>query len=333
MLKLSYMKKSIMYLSLIMALLACNDNKKASHLEEKHNSRDFGTIVSMETYAVEVDKLMEIKEWVLTDTTLICKNGGGDPFYYVFSTTNFHVIGEFGSKGNGESEWISPHLMPITDTTYIVIDNFRWGVYNVKQVDGSYVIQRERDMGVQIPLNSQKYLSRLTFGNISYSPREVVWKIMDIETLACLDSIIFFDESKGDNSMLYDFAYDSAFGHAVFAYRHLDGFMVTSLSDGRQVIPEWIIKGDGKERMNGNSYYTDVVCGKKYFYLLSLGERKSVDFSENSFIEIYDYEGNPVKKINLDIQTNKMVYDKINKKVIFQSSIDNDFHVLDYEFE
>lgn len=327
------MKKNIIYLSLIMLLFACNGDKNALQWKEKHNSHEFGTIVSMETRSIEVNELMEIKEWAITDTTLICKNGGGNPFYYVFSTNNFRIVGKFGRKGNGENEWISPHLIPLTDTTYTVIDNFRWGVYSVMKIDSLYTIQREKNMGMQVPLNSLKFLSCSTVGNISYSPREVVWRVTDMENLACLDSIVFFDESKGRNSMLYDFVYDAAFGHAVFAYRYLDGFMVTSLSNGRNVVPKFAMKGDGKERVNGNSYYTDVVCGEKYFYLLSQEERGIVESSGNSFIEIYDYEGSPVKRINLDIKTFRMLYDKINKKVIFQPSMDNDFHVLDYAFE
>lgn len=55
--------------------------------------------------------------------------------------------------------------------------------------------------------------------------------------------------------------------------------------------------------------------------------------SGTSSIEVYDYEGNPMKKINLDIIASHMVYDEINKRVIFSPSMDNDLHVLDYEFE
>ncbi len=137
----------------------------------------------------------------------------------------------------------------------------------------------------------------------------------------------------GFGSTLYNFSYDVAFGHAVFAYLYQDGFMIASLSDGRHVLPELAVKGDGKERMKDGGYYTDVVCGKKYFYLLSQGDVETSGLSGTSSIEVYDYEGNPMKKINLDIIASHMVYDKINKRVIFSPSMDNDLHVLDYEFE
>ncbi len=327
------MKKVLLYVSFVTALVSCNNDKTAPRWEEKHNTREFGAVISMETYPVVVDEFMNIKEWCIVDTMLICKNGGGEPFYYVFNTNDFRITGKFGRKGNGENEWISPHLIPITDTAYTVIDNFRWGIYDVTKVDSSYVIQKKKNMGVQIPLNSPKFVSYLTFGNISYSPREVVWEITDIENLSCSDSIVFFDESKGGNSTLYNFSYDVAFGHAVFAYLYQDGFMIASLSDGRHVIPKLAVKGDGEERMKDGGYYTDVVCGKKCFYVLSQGDVETSGLSGASFIEVYDYEGNPMKKINLDIIASHMVYDEINKRVIFSPSMDNDLHVLDYEFE
>lgn len=195
------MKKVLLYVSFVTALVSCNNDKTAPRWEEKHNTREFGAVISMETYPVVVDEFMNIKEWCIVDTMLICKNGGGEPFYYVFNTNDFRITGKFGRKGNGENEWISPHLIPITDTAYTVIDNFRWGIYDVTKVDSSYVIQKKKNMGVQIPLNSPKFVSYSTFGNISYSPREVVWEITDIENLSCSDSIVFFDESKGGNSL------------------------------------------------------------------------------------------------------------------------------------
>ena len=59
----------------------------------------------------------------------------------------------------------------------------------------------------------------------------------------------------------------------------------------------------------------------------------AVDQARHGAWAVYDYEGNPMKKINLDIIASHMVYDKINKRVIFSPSMDNDLHVLDYEFE
>lgn len=74
------MKKVLLYVSFVTALVSCNNDKTAPRWEEKHNTREFGAVISMETYPVVVDEFMNIKEWCIVDTMLICKNGGGEPF-------------------------------------------------------------------------------------------------------------------------------------------------------------------------------------------------------------------------------------------------------------
>ena len=79
-------------------------------------------------------------------------------------------------------------------------------------------------------------------------------------------------------------------------------------------------------------YYTDVLC-KKNVYLLSQRDVKISDMSGTSSIEVYDYDGNPIKKIVLDIIASNMLYDEVQRKVILRTPMDNDLHVLDYELE
>lgn len=327
------MKKTLLYLSFAMLWVACSHENKAVQEEEKALSHEFDSVVSLDTSPVAITELMNITDWNIIDTVLICKNSGANPFYYVFNTTDFRVMGKFGRKGKGENEWGYPHLIPQTDSTYTVIDNVRWGVYNVTGKDSLYSIQKKRDMGVQIPLNSVKPVSSSTFASILYTPKEVSWKIMDIDNLSSTDSIVFFDETKGKNSTLYDFSYDVSSCHAAFAYLHLDGFVIASLTDDHHVSSLLSMKGDGQERKKGGAYYTDVICRENYIYLLSQREAKTADFSGTSSIEVYDYEGNPIKKILLDIIASSMVYDEINQKVIFRSSMDNDLYVVDYAFK
>lgn len=326
------MKKIIIYLSFAVVFVSCNNKNAASSWDEKHNSREFDSIVTLTTYPVIITEVMDIKEWNIIDTILICKNRGDYPSYYVFNTTNFDVIGEFGCKGKGENEWISPHLIPKSDSVYIVIDNVRLGVYNVVRRDSMYSIQKKKDMVAQIPLNSVRSVSSSAFAYVTHSPKEVSWKIADIETLACMDSIVFSDGNINKNSVFGDFSYNVTDDYAVFAFQHLDRFMIASLSNSHHVLPGLIMQGDGKERVRDDVYYTDVIC-REYIYLLSQKDVRTSELSGTSAIEVYDYSGNPIKKINLDTIVSDMVYDSINKRVIFRTPMDNDLHVLNYELK
>ena len=61
------MKKVLLYVSFVTALVSCNNDKTAPRWEEKHNTREFGAVISMETYPVVVDEFMNIKEWCIVD--------------------------------------------------------------------------------------------------------------------------------------------------------------------------------------------------------------------------------------------------------------------------
>ena len=58
------MKKVLLYVSFVTALVSCNNDKTAPRWEEKHNTREFGAVISMETYPVVVDEFMNIKSGV-----------------------------------------------------------------------------------------------------------------------------------------------------------------------------------------------------------------------------------------------------------------------------
>lgn len=44
------MKKVLLYVSFVTALVSCYNDKTAPRWEEKHNTREFGAVISMETY-------------------------------------------------------------------------------------------------------------------------------------------------------------------------------------------------------------------------------------------------------------------------------------------
>ena len=66
------MKKVLLYVSFVTALVSCNNDKTAPRWEEKHNTREFGAVISMETYPVVVDEFMNIKDhFIMCSTQMI----------------------------------------------------------------------------------------------------------------------------------------------------------------------------------------------------------------------------------------------------------------------
>lgn len=323
--------KNIVAAGLVLLLSAsCGSDKTDRKWEEKENTFAFKTVVKGETTPVELEALMDIEDWRLVDSVIVCKNNGGIPYYYVLDSEDFSVCGKFGLKGNGENEWLYPHFLGKTGEEYCVLDNGRMGLYQVTRGDSSYVIRRMRDVKPVLPFKAVKSVSYPMFAYVTYSPNEIAWRVGNAETMAVSDSVAFTDEEGKGEAIRYDFSYDVSAGHAVLAGLHQDWFLILGLSGEGRISPRWMVKGQEGEQPEGTVYYTDVACGKDV-YLLSQRNVDPSDASGTSSVEVYDYEGRPLRRLDLDIIASKMIVDEARGRLVFCSPMDNALHVLEAE--
>lgn len=336
MLKIIFMnrirKNSNWVFGLSLLLFACNGKPKGTVWEEHVNTLDFTSIEQVKTTSFALSEIMEIEEWLLSDTLLVCKNSSGNPYYYVINVNDFSVIGAFGHRGHGQNEWIGPRLVQKGEGGFCVLDNGRRAVYEVEKPDTTYSIHKLKDLTLELPLNNVKSIAYPICAYCTNIPNALVWNVGNIETLSVSDSISFVDENNEGKSIRYDFSYDVNQGYVVFAGLYIDRFMVARLDESNRLSHKLMFVGNGEEDMERKAYYTDVVCGD-FIYLLSQRKMDLPNMSGTSQIEVYDYSGKPIKVINLDIVATNMVYDKHNKRFVFLSPSDNDLHVLDYVFE
>ncbi len=161
--------------------------------------------------------------------------------------------------------------------------------------------------------------------------REVLkWGIMDVTTGEKIDSINFnaHDESDPDVRLFLKTATNGQY--IVFVNIPKDEFQIAKVSSDGKVTERTVYKGS--DALSPESpYYVDVVCGKEYFYLLS---EKNAKFSRqdglsgNSDIEIYDYAGNPVAQLKLDIISISMLLDEDRGRLLLTSPLDEDIHIV-----
>ncbi len=273
----------------------------------------------------DVPVLMDLREWYVDGNKLICWNDMGNPYYYVLDINDFHVIDSFGMKGKGKNEWILPHLLVKGSDDYSVIDNSRRALYSI---DGSgRTINRQGDFSIPELINYARYIGYPYFAYIVYTPNVISWKIRNVETTEEISSVPFKDASGKGNAMLYDFMYDVFNGKVVFASNKLDRFMVSSLADDYEVVPEVMVNGDNVESMGRKRYYMDVVCDESKIYLLS-NRFVSAKGDGNSVIEIFDFDGSPVKLLDIGVLANKLAIDRKGKRLLVFSPIDNGIYVV-----
>ena len=276
------------------------------------------------TNAFDLDTVVVIDEWLLHENQLICKSRKNKFFFYHFNIKDFSYNKAWGSKGEGPDEFIAPHLLPLSSTSCLVIDN---GKREVVCLDNGGVVKKML-MPTKVVSSPLMYKYPL-IGYVEKSPHKIVWQIQNIETLERIDSLSFIDDTRQGNSFLYDFCWDIHENILLLASLYEDRFMMAEIQNGR-IVNKVLYYGDGLADEN-TPCYSDVQCTKEYIYLLS---QKEVDIRKGegfSVVEIYDYNGNPKMLLELDIIARRMLVDTENERLLFHSPMDDEIHVLDWK--
>lgn len=304
-----------LYYIFILFFISCNKSDNNTRCKEKVMSCDFNANLDVSTINVELDEILEIQDWYIHDTLLICKNDVGTPFYYTFDLATFKKVNSFGQKGNGPTEWISPQLVS-NQKDLFVIDNQTKNIHKVDSIMSK--IGKSKEVFAINYLHSRNYpiCSYLT-----YSPKETSIKLYNIENDSLVEEFLLVNKEYKQR-----FSYDINGNKLVTAYNRVERITIYSIEEDYSLSPSITLNGSLSESPN-QYYYSDVVCDEKYFYLLS---QKNVNFKNidgYSQIEVYDYLGNNIALIKLDILAKRMLMDKINDRFILLSQMDDNLHI------
>ena len=156
---------------------------------------------------------------------------------------------------------------------------------------------------------------------LTYSPKETLIKLYNIEKDSIMNEITLVNNNYKER-----FAYNFKNKYLVTAYNRVERIVIYSIENNYKLSPTIILNGFLNESPE-KYYYSDVVCDKNFFYLLS---QKNVDFTNidgYSHIEVYDYSGNNIALLKLDILAKRMLIDKINNRFLFLSQLDDKIHI------
>lgn len=304
-----------LYYFCVFLLFSCNKNSSKIEKQERIMNYDFDTNLDISTTSVELEEILDIQDWYIRDSLLICKNSLGSPFYYSFNLSNFQFNSSFGQKGNGPTEWISPQLV-VGRNNLFVIDNQTKYLYKIDSVISK--------MGKCKELFAINYLQTCNYpicSYLTYSPKETLIKLYDVEKDSIMNETIL-----ANNDYKERFAYNVNSKFLVTAYNRIERIVIYTTENNYKLSPSIILNGTLNESP-GKYYYSDVVCDENFFYLLS---QKNVDFTNingYSHIEVYDYSGNNIALLKLDIFAKRMLLDEKNNRFVFLSQMDDNIHI------
>ncbi len=282
------MKINILLLSpLCLLLFGCNVGTKHRHLSSDFKEKHKALLMK----AFDIEDQDAIRSIYLINNSICIENEHVSPIFNFYDEKGMKN-GSFGNIGHGKGEFIMPHLCEGEKDTMIVIDNgskMLTSVYNMNTCHSE-----KSDIGHNV--NKLKTIRWPYVGYYHYMHNKISWDIYNVEKKELIESIPF----EGEEPHLETFVWSSYNEHLVFAYKYYNKFRICKLSPQMTLKDEIIYEANLQEPREDKCYYSDIVCCKDFFVVLSQRDVVSKANNANSKIQIYNYLGTPIKELSLD---------------------------------
>ena len=260
-----------------------------------------------------IDTCQIIKEYTLAlnnDITYITNINGdyifkadlGNFFYYIFDK-DFLLSDSLGRRGRGNKEFLFPHLLNANDDM-LLFDHTRRESFIAKET----LVPIPR-LNIEGNPNKLRTIRWPYVGCYHFVSDSIIWNVVNAIDGKISFSIAFNDETNKPEAYLQTFTWDSEGNHVAFAYKYYNRIRICSLTDRMDLLSDDIYSfcNEYDRPKESKCYYTDVICYDDLFCALSQKNMSIFNDEWSSEIEIFDYEGNNVRKIILDGAYSQMI--------------------------
>lgn len=319
--KMKYLFRIFIFSTFAMSIYSCKNGGKNLN---KQMDRNFRYVLSRNTNVVYADSFLIIDNWYISDYDLICISKN-PPFFYEIDTHDFSLKKKYGEKGHAEGEWQLPFAFIIDKNRKLYIESFGGG----KCIITSNNNIQKRVIQEPSPLNRVELFKFPIIGYAQYTSNNITWKLVNVENDQLIDSIMFVDTSKKGKAYLWDFQWNSYNNTIVMAHSQKECFSVINLDSNTHKIKDVTVYNGIGEHNEYSDFYAGVACSKDFIYLLSVRNVDLRTMSGKSDVEIYDYKGNAIGLIHIDILASRIIYDEANSQLLFTSMEDTMIHSLE----
>jgi hypothetical protein len=291
--------------------------------------------VSLSPDSAAIDVAVGIAGWKLADDQIIILSGQDrEHFLYTFSVPDFKLLYKYGKYGQGPDEFIAANWLNMTKENQLGLYDiprssmylynlkpdtlYRYRTFMFRPWDGSLC----KPYSFIQQLNDSVFLLKADMREIDYTEIEVV----DISSDTVLQTFRSQITHKPKTIFTtYYFEMAASEKNLVLAYNYINRLEVFEYDT--EMNPVLLIGSDRdqhdlKRGEDFITYYTQVLCDDKYIYGLYQGRKE--DEIENSYIEIYTFDGAPVLQIELDRYIHSIQPDK-KRNCIYGYSPNNSF--------
>jgi hypothetical protein len=297
------MKKYLSLLFIIIAIHACNDNKKKIRVNV--NVEEKKLIASK----ILSDKIFSPDFMVKVNDKLLISSSLSDTMLYVYSLPSLRYLNSSGAKGHGPEDF---QFFPMfcessTNSAYI------WG-YNpitIKKFtinnDGYLSLENLIKLPRYEAFNNMYIINDSVF--IYYLPDLLRIVKFDLKNEKDLD-VIQMKKDDHNESFFYInrgsiAANDSFLVYGYLFKKQIDIYTIRDFVIQKKIIDNYEFQRPILGDFNTRVYYRKIIAGQKFFYALC-----NENLNKDSIIEVYNYEGVLVKRFTFDITPQLFVVDE-----------------------
>lgn len=255
-----------------------------------------------------INELTYIDELIVCNDYAVIKNNREDSVFMVYRLPDFNIVNAFGNKGRGAGEYLVPKIVKKQDSCLWVYD---FGVNKLMQVD---IHTGERnDCRMSLPAKDwpQEVLfmqdTCFVYENFKQEAGEIVK--YDSERTVLYDFADLKKRIRDPQGFRGFIGMNATTGDIVYAYQYIRRFDILDINGNIKSINLYpdteypLIETDKLDYQNSVTYYFDVTTTEDRIYLYYAGKPGSEigkNYKFDTYIEEYDWEGNPVKKYAID---------------------------------
>jgi hypothetical protein len=319
--KLNVMK--IIYTVFIVIVASCSDYQKREDIV-------FKNIEHLCADTVYLQNVFDPRFVTLTNGILTLTSYQSSPMLHFYETPSLKYLYSTGIKGGGPYDFqIFPMICQNTgsDTLYI------WG-YTPMTIKSFSVHKNSLSLVKSYKLNDYESFNNqhvIRDSIFLYSTSEdISIKKYDLEANVGIGELSFKTDAHGQPLFSEDYglftANDSVIVYAYQYKKQIDIYDINSLQLKIRITGKYKYEPPVFDYTRNVLYYTGIVAGNKYFYVMYRGiNSKNVPLN-NDIIEVFDYDGNPVVKyIFDDITPQIFTVDEINHYIYGYSYNSQDY--------
>lgn len=299
--------------------IACSPSGHKQYIQYEKSS-DFSEVVEIAVDTLEIPLIARVSQILSADSIIKIQTEGTPMWVYTLNLENLSVTDSIFPKGAGPGEYMNVAISPINDTNeLLIVDNRQMKWYRIaKNVvmesgnTGHFIVSDIHDVGFPI------------VGYVDFRSDGLRLKIRDLHIGVDTDSLVIPNINLHGESIVDNFVwnYDKATGRFALAFTDQNKLLIGRITSGK-LDDIKVLVGNS---MSNHIYYTDVKIDEDKLWALTQNDVNLDTYDGHSSIEIYDFDGNPIKKIKLPVIAQTTAIDQIKSIVFLVSATDDNLY-------